>query len=54
MGNIDSVDYYDYYVEALKKASDRKSECDSIWDLIRKILTSGGMIKEPTEISRYI
>lgn len=36
MGNIDSVDYYDYYVEAAEKGFRQEVGMYYIWDLIRK------------------
>lgn len=36
MGNIDSVDYYDYYIEASKKGFKQEVGMFYIWDLIRK------------------
>lgn len=36
MGNIDSVDYYDYYVEAANKGFKQEVGMYYIWDLIRK------------------
>lgn len=36
MGNIDSVDYYEYYEEAVKKGFKQEVGMYYIWDLIRK------------------
>jgi len=36
MGNLDSVDYYDYYIEAAEKGFKQELGMFYIWDLIRK------------------